>query len=111
MRLPGPSKAQKIRFLVPFSRDNSFIDRVEIFNKIDNYIKQDRRLALSGIGGIGSVVSTIHYRMMQSTTEIFPGSHKLQSNTATDFGTPILVHRLSGFMPVQGKDLIKHTEI
>lgn len=53
MRRPDLSKALKPLFLVPFSRDSSFINRIEIFENINRYIKQHRRLALSGIGGIG----------------------------------------------------------
>ena len=52
---PDLSKPLRWLFLVPFSRDNSFINRIEIFNDINKYIKQHRRLALSGIGGVGLV--------------------------------------------------------
>ena len=54
----APSNALKPLFLVPFDRDDSFVDRVEIFNDIDKYRKQHRRLALFGNGGVGSVAST-----------------------------------------------------
>lgn len=62
LRPSGPSKALKPLFLVPFSRDDSFINRVEIFNDINKYIKQHRRLALSGIGGVGLVIFTPYTR-------------------------------------------------
>lgn len=38
-------------------------------------------------------------------------NHRLQSNTATGFGTVILMLRSSGFTPVQSNGSIKHTEI
>ena len=53
LRLPGSSKVPKPLFMVPFSQDKSFINRAEIFDSIDKHMKQDRRLALSGTGGIG----------------------------------------------------------
>ena len=40
-------------FVVPFERDRSFINRVEIFNQTNRNLKQHGRVALSGIGGIG----------------------------------------------------------
>ena len=46
-------KATKPLFLVPFSRDATFIDRVNIFENIDEKIKDHRRISLSGIGGVG----------------------------------------------------------
>ena len=47
------SKGLKPLFLVPFERDHSFIDRIEIFNDTNRHLKQRGRVALSGIGGIG----------------------------------------------------------
>ncbi|CAD6573262.1 MAG: hypothetical protein ASARMPREDX12_005928 [Alectoria sarmentosa] len=47
-------KATKPLFLVPFSRDATFIDRVNIFENIDEKIKDHRRISLSGIGGVGT---------------------------------------------------------
>ena len=56
-----PSPALKPLFLVPFSRDKSFIDRVDVFTKVDEQMKWNRRVALSGIDGIGSVVPNDDY--------------------------------------------------
>ena len=56
LRHPVPPRVVKPLFLVPFDRDESFINRIEIFNNIAKYSKQHRRLALSGMGGIGSVI-------------------------------------------------------
>ncbi len=56
LRRAGPSETLKPLFLVPFSRDDLFINRVDIFNHIDNSIVNHRRLALSGIGGVGLVI-------------------------------------------------------
>ena len=46
-------KAAKPLFLVPFSRDATFVDRVRIFGDIDEKSKTCRRISLSGIGGVG----------------------------------------------------------
>jgi len=41
-------------FLVPFNRDISFINRVDVFQGIQERLGQEqRRIALSGIGGVG----------------------------------------------------------
>ena len=39
--------------MVPFTKDPKFIDRVEIFKKVEERIKMQNRVALSGIGGVG----------------------------------------------------------
>ena len=61
---PALPKRRKPLFLVPFGRDDSFIDRIEVFNDINEHSKQHRRVALSGIGGIGSVTLTIYCRRL-----------------------------------------------
>jgi hypothetical protein len=43
-------------FLVPFDRDDKFIDRPDLFSEIDKRVKLQRRVALAGIGGVGYVV-------------------------------------------------------
>ena len=52
---PTDTTALKPLFLVPFSRDGSFINRINIFNHVNRLSEQHHRIALSGIGGIGSV--------------------------------------------------------
>ena len=47
------SKRTSRLFTVPFSRDAEFVDRVSIFEKIDEQMRTQNRVALSGIGGIG----------------------------------------------------------
>ena len=54
-RLSGSSKISSQLFLVPFARDMFFVNRVDILDNINKYIKQYSRVALSGIGGVGSV--------------------------------------------------------
>jgi hypothetical protein len=47
-------------FIVPFSRDNSFVGREELLADIDvtkNGISLHRRAALVGLGGVGEVTS------------------------------------------------------
>ena len=45
--------AAKPLFLVPFSRDVTFVDRVKIFEDIGEKVKAHSRISLSGIGGVG----------------------------------------------------------
>ena len=49
------TRVLKPLFLVPFGRDDSFINRIDVFNHINRLSRQHHRIALSGIGGIGSV--------------------------------------------------------
>jgi len=39
--------------LIPFPRDEDFLDRPEIFEQMTQVLKNHRRLALCGPGGIG----------------------------------------------------------
>lgn len=103
-------KALKPLFLIPFDRDTSFINRIEIFNDIRNHSKQHHRLALSGIGGIGSVIFTVCSRRLQSIAEISLENHRLRLSTATVSAMTILMRTFFGFMPVQSNGLNRHTE-
>ena len=111
MRYTVSSKVQKPLFLVPFDRDDSFINRIGIFNDINRLLKQHSRVALSGIGGIGSVAFPYMCGRLSPMAKVLLGNHRSQSNTATAITRTIPMHRFSGFMPVQNNDLIKHTEI
>ena len=51
--LSGSSRTGKPLFLVPFTRDPKFIDRIDIFKTIEVRTKTQSRVALSGIGGVG----------------------------------------------------------
>ena len=64
IKATGSSKASKPLFLVPFARDELFINRVDIFTKINKYIDQHHRVALSGIGGIGLVILAKYYEKL-----------------------------------------------
>ena len=110
LRRLAPSKVRKPLFLVPFDRDTSFINRVEIFDDIRKHSKQHRRLALSGIGGIGSVTFAICSKRLQQMAKISLGNLRLRSSTATSSAMIILMRTSFGFMPVQSKGLSKHTE-
>ncbi|KAK5115710.1 hypothetical protein LTR62_000799 [Meristemomyces frigidus] len=48
-------------FLVPFDRDEHFIDRPDLLSEIDTKIKAQRRVALAGIGGVGKSQIAIEY--------------------------------------------------
>lgn len=48
-----PPEAVKHVFLVPFSKDAKFVDRIKTFEDIDEKFKTHRRISLSGIGGVG----------------------------------------------------------
>ena len=109
MSCPAPSSALNPLFMVPFDRDDSFIDRNEIFTDVNKYIRRHGRAALLGIGGIGSVTLTGYHEKLYLSAKMLLESHKLRSNTATDIGMTILIYTSSGFMPVQSNDLIKHT--
>ena len=52
-RILDSPEAAKPLFLVPFSRDATFVDRVKIFEDIDEKSKTYHRISLSGIGGVG----------------------------------------------------------
>ena len=47
------SRIVKPLFVVPFTRDSKFIDRVEIFENIQVRTRMQSRIVLSGIGGVG----------------------------------------------------------
>ena len=40
-------------FIVPFSRDPLFLGREDIIDLVDTKFKSERRVALTGIGGVG----------------------------------------------------------
>ena len=47
------SKTVKPLFLVPFSKDTMFVDRIQVFQNLDEKIKAHRRVFLAGMGGVG----------------------------------------------------------
>ena len=47
------SKPSASRFLVPFPRDPLFLGREDIINSVDAKFKTERRVALTGVGGVG----------------------------------------------------------
>lgn len=48
-------------FIVPFSRDPLFLGRADIINLVDTKFKSERRIALTGIGGVGKSQIAIEY--------------------------------------------------
>ncbi len=44
---------KKPSFLVPFDRDANFVGREDVITQIDGAFEKSRRVALSGIGGVG----------------------------------------------------------
>lgn len=59
--LSDSSRVLKPLFLVPFGQDILFVNRPEIFDGIDQHMRQQRRFALSGIGGVGKSQIAIEY--------------------------------------------------
>ena len=47
------SKPSESHFLVPFSRDPLFLGRKDIIDSVDDLFKTERRVALTGVGGVG----------------------------------------------------------
>lgn len=47
------SRTSKAAFLVPFDKDDKFVGREDILSKIDERLKNKRRVAIAGIGGVG----------------------------------------------------------
>ena len=46
-------KQQESLFLVPFSRDPHFLGRQDIIDLVEDKLEIERRVALTGIGGVG----------------------------------------------------------
>jgi hypothetical protein len=44
---------QKPCFIIPFDRDQKFIGREDVIEEIEQIFENRRRVALSGIGGVG----------------------------------------------------------
>lgn len=40
-------------FSVPFERDRKFVDRKDIFSKVEEQLSKRHRVSLHGIGGVG----------------------------------------------------------
>ena len=40
-------------FSVPFERDHKFVDRKDIFSKVEEQLSKHHRVSLHGIGGVG----------------------------------------------------------
>jgi hypothetical protein len=49
------STPQKVCFTVPFERDPKFVGREDLIAAIDQMFVENRKVALSGIGGVGYV--------------------------------------------------------
>ena len=47
------SSVAKAQFVVPFVRDDCFIDREDVLREIHHKFSTHRRVALAGIGGVG----------------------------------------------------------
>jgi hypothetical protein len=53
---------RKVCFTVPFERDSKFVGREDVLAAIDQMFVGNRKVALSGIGGVGYVSSTMMRR-------------------------------------------------
>jgi hypothetical protein len=85
-------------FIMPFSRDALFVGREDILNAIDKYnvsIDTHVRVALTGLGGVGSVA--LH--MGRAVTNPGIESPRLPSNMRIDIEKQCKTLKLSGFMP------------
>lgn len=52
-RSRSPRPEARTLFLVPFERDQGYIDRAGIMGEVDEKSKSHRRISLAGIGGVG----------------------------------------------------------
>jgi hypothetical protein len=43
----------KLYFIMPFDRDQNFVGREDILQEMESRFKNQRRVALAGIGGVG----------------------------------------------------------
>ena len=83
---PSTLKEPEALFLVPFSKDDSFIGREIILAELDEKRRQvgswnHSRLALVGLGGIGQVARPLP----ETQADLRLESHKLQSNMHIEF--------------------------
>ena len=83
-------------FIVPFERDPKFIGREELITEIDRRFEVQKRVALAGIGGVGSVCLLVRPEMSLTWPT---GSHRLRLNTAIGSAIKTLRVTSSGYMP------------
>ena len=69
------SPSRTICFTVPFERDLNFIGREDIITEIDRKFEVQRRVALTGIGGVGWVYLVIKFDISLTPVQEIPGCH------------------------------------
>ena len=53
MFLDAGRAKKKPLFMIPFERDSQFVGREDVLLKINELSKKEKRIALTGIGGVG----------------------------------------------------------
>ena len=53
VRKPETSQSTKLAFMVPFEKDLKFVGRSDTITKVDQKLRTQSRVALTGIGGVG----------------------------------------------------------
>ena len=65
--LAGQANTQRSISTLPFDRDKGFVGREEILTTIDRRLLVESRVAIAGIGGIGSELPSISLLLAQIT--------------------------------------------
>ncbi|MCJ1460233.1 hypothetical protein MMC28_010612, partial [Mycoblastus sanguinarius] len=77
----GSSRTVKPLFMIPFTKDPKFINRVEVFKNIEERTKTQSRVALSGTGGVGKSQIAIEY--CYRFRETHPHAHVVWVHSST----------------------------
>jgi len=65
--LAGQANTQHSISTLPFDRDKGFVGREEILTTIDRRLLVESRVAIAGIGGVGSELPSISLLLAQTT--------------------------------------------
>ena len=65
--LAGQINTQHSISTIPFDRDKGFVGREEILTTIDRRLLVESRVAIAGIGGVGSGLPSISLLLAQTT--------------------------------------------
>ena len=63
----GQADTQHSISTLPFDRDKSFVGREEILTTIDRHLLVESRVAIAGIGGVGSELPSISLLFARTT--------------------------------------------
>ena len=65
--LAGQANTQHSISILPFDRDKGFVGREEILTTIERRLLVESRVAIAGIGGVGSELPSISLLLAQTT--------------------------------------------